>query len=70
MKKLCSGACWGGVFGAFALPNFIIACKVIGVVVKKFFWGGGQAFVCPRSGVAARVVVGSGGILRRENFEM
>ena len=36
----------GGVFGEFALPNFIIPCEVIGVQVQKFFFGGGRAAVC------------------------
>ena len=59
------------MFGEFALPNFIIPCEVIGVRVKKFFGGGGRrAFVCLTSGVAARVVGGSGGMLPRENFKM
>ena len=36
-----------GVFGEFALPNYIIPCGVIGVRVKNFFfvWGGGVAGV-------------------------
>ena len=32
------------MFGELALPNFIMPCKVIRVVVKKFFFGGGKKF--------------------------
>ena len=35
----------GGVFGEFALPNFIIPCEVIGVRLKKFFEGGRHSSV-------------------------
>ena len=59
----------GGVFGKFALPNFIILCEMIGVRVQKsFFFGGG---VClPTSGVAARVVGGGGGNAISRVFRM
>ena len=49
----------GGLFGEFALPNFIIPCEVIGVRFKQFSslaGGGGEegwAFIYPTSGVAA-----------------
>ena len=53
----------GRVFGEFALANFIIPCKVIGIY-------GSTRFVCPTSGVVARVAGGSGGMLLQENFEL
>ena len=48
----------GGVFGEFALPNFIIPCEIIGLRVQKSFFFGGGVFVFPTSGVAAWVVRG------------
>ena len=38
----------GGVFGEFALPNFIIPCEVIGVQVQKYFFLGGEGRPCVR----------------------